>query len=298
MFGYIKPLESELLVKELELYKSVYCGLCRGLNKWVGFFMPMGLSYDATLLAIFRMALEKKPPKFEKKRCIASPFKKKCSVVSCRGDCICYAARAWTLAVYFKLDDDARDGDKGFFKRLACKILKFLIKPSINKITKEDKVIAQLEKDIKTAIDRLSQLEKQKSCDIDALADASGAILGYCACGGLEGQQRDMAWEYGLSVGKWLYILDAFDDLQRDYEKKCFNPLIQHFSSVEKVQNNSENIQSVMNLYIDDALKQLEKLQPTCYNNILDNTTRLGLANAQKKVFSKKTNGDEGNFVK
>ena len=111
MFGYIKPLEGELLVKELELYKAVYCGLCRALKKHVSRIMPMTLSYDCTLLAMFRMALLRMPPRVSRKRCIASPFKKKCGVCSEEGDQLCYTAQVSTLLVHYKLKDDVSDQD-------------------------------------------------------------------------------------------------------------------------------------------------------------------------------------------
>lgn len=287
MFGYIRPLESELLVKELELYKSVYCGLCRALKKHVSFLMPMTLSYDCTLLAILRMALGRIPPRSEKHRCIASPFKKKCSVCSVEGDQLCYTARAWTVLVYYKLKDDIKDRDKGFFKRFFRTVLMWLITPSFRRILKKDSVIKELSVKVRTSLDELGALEKEASCDLDTLAAVSGSILSLAASAGMEGESREIAEKYGLCIGKWLYIIDAFDDLENDQKKNCFNPLILRFGSIESARSNAEAIDAVLSHYIDDAMTQLESLKPTCYNNILKNITALGLEKAGQTVLFK-----------
>lgn len=287
MFGYIRPLEGELLVKELELYKAVYCGLCRALKKHVSRLMPVTLSYDCTLLAMLRMALLRMPPKVSKKRCIASPFKKKCAVFSCEGDPLCYTARASTVLVYYKLKDDVHDRDNGFFKRFSRRFLLWLITPAFRKVLKDD-TVKELACGVEQAIATLSQMEKDQSCDLDTLAATSGMILSLAASVGLMGEEADIASKYGLDVGKWLYIVDAFDDLEKDAAHKSFNPLILRFGSVEQAKDNSQAVDAVLSHYIYDAMQSLEKLKPTCYNNILKNITGPGLETAGRKVLYKK----------
>ena len=52
MFGYIRPQKGELLVREFEQYRGVYCGLCKQLGKSYGFAARMTLSYDCTFLGL------------------------------------------------------------------------------------------------------------------------------------------------------------------------------------------------------------------------------------------------------
>lgn len=282
MFGYIKPLEGELLVKELELYKAVYCGLCRAMKTHVSCFTPMTLSYDCTLLALFRMALERTPPKVCKKRCIAHPFRKKRCVISQESDALCYSARAGTLLLYYKLCDDIRDGDKGFFRRILCRIAKAFMTPSVKKMCKKDAVISALSADLEDAISELGKMEKENSRDLDRLCEASGRLLALCASAGLTGENHEIAYSYGMSVGKWLYIVDAFDDIESDKKKNCFNPLTARFGDTAK--DNAEAVEVVLSHYIFDAAEQLKRLAPTCYNNILNNITCPGLESSGKKV--------------
>lgn len=61
MFGYIKPVRSELKVREAEEYRAVYCGLCNELGKSFGLFAKMTLSYDFAFMAMLFMSLDITP---------------------------------------------------------------------------------------------------------------------------------------------------------------------------------------------------------------------------------------------
>ena len=55
MFGYIKPFQPELKVREAEDYKAIYCGLCKELGRSYGIFARMTLSYDFAFMAMLFM---------------------------------------------------------------------------------------------------------------------------------------------------------------------------------------------------------------------------------------------------
>ena len=77
MFGYIKPVPAELKVREYELYRSVYCGLCGALGRNTTCVSRLTLSYDFVFLAIVRMALIGETGSLERRRCLAHPTKKR-----------------------------------------------------------------------------------------------------------------------------------------------------------------------------------------------------------------------------
>ena len=76
MFGYIKPNIPELKVKEHELYKATYCGLCHTMGKCTGCLSRLTLSYDITFFALLREMLSGTKVEFVKKRCVRHPIKK------------------------------------------------------------------------------------------------------------------------------------------------------------------------------------------------------------------------------
>ena len=177
MFGYVKPLIPELKVKENELYKAAYCGLCRTMGKTTGCLSKLTLNYDFTYLALIRYALEGRTATVKMRRCIVHPFKKRPMLEI--DDTLKYSARASVILTRLKLQDNVNDS-RGFSRlkaRLAKLICLFL--------KKTDKELAPLEKRIEELIAELSEREKEKCDSIDTVADIFGKILKEIALFGL-----------------------------------------------------------------------------------------------------------------
>ena len=107
MYGYIKPLKEELKVREYEHYRATYCGLCHALKRKYGFIARFLINYDSTLLAVVLGAMENAPCKYEKKRCIASPHKKKC--ICGHNKTIDFTATTAVISAYWKIKDNIAD---------------------------------------------------------------------------------------------------------------------------------------------------------------------------------------------
>lgn len=118
MFGYIRPFQPELRIKEYEAYKSVYCGLCKELGRQYGIFARFTLSYDFTFLAILSMAVQKVQPEFGKIRCLINPLKK-CSACHKDGITDRIAAQAM-ITLYYKCQDQL--SDENFALRLPVRV--------------------------------------------------------------------------------------------------------------------------------------------------------------------------------
>ncbi|MBR7147285.1 MAG: hypothetical protein IKD13_00520, partial [Firmicutes bacterium] len=52
MFGYVLVDKPELKIREFDVYKSWYCGLCQKLKERSGFLGQMTLTYDMTFLIL------------------------------------------------------------------------------------------------------------------------------------------------------------------------------------------------------------------------------------------------------
>ena len=121
MFGYIKIHKEELLVREYEAYKSVYCGLCKKMGREYSFLSRFILSYDSTFYAMFLMSQNYKCTGFEIKRCTCNPLKK-CTFCKGGEEALSKAAALSVILAYYKLVDDINDSE--FFKRTLIKIVK------------------------------------------------------------------------------------------------------------------------------------------------------------------------------
>ena len=119
MFGYIKPNIPELRVKDHELYKATYCGLCRTMGKCTGCASKFTLSYDFAFFALVRMALEKTQGQVKMRRCMVHPFKKR--PIMEINPVLEYSAKSSVILTRLKLKDNVNDS-RGV-SRLKAKIV-------------------------------------------------------------------------------------------------------------------------------------------------------------------------------
>ncbi len=229
MFGYVKPMIPELRVRENELYKAAYCGLCRAMGKTTGCLSKLTLNYDFTYLALIRYALEGKSASVKMRRCAVHPFRKR-PMLEIDGT-LKYSARASVILTRLKLEDNVKDS-KGLSKlkaRLAKIICLFL--------KKTDKELLPLEERVRSLIAELSEKEREKCDSIDTVADIFGEILKEIAAFGLEGLNKRIAEVIGMRLGRWIYVMDACDDFDSDKKSGSYNPLICAFGDTLTEEN-------------------------------------------------------------
>ena len=120
MFGYLQIQKSELLVREYEAYKAVYCGLCKQMGKDYSFLTRFSLSYDCTFYAMLLMAVKRSCTGFKDGRCRFNPLKK-CKYALSENDSYSKASAFSVISVYYKLKDDLSDSK--FFKKLLVRLI-------------------------------------------------------------------------------------------------------------------------------------------------------------------------------
>jgi len=218
MFGYVKPLIPELKVKENELYKAAYCGLCRTMGKTTGCLSKLTLNYDFTYLALIRYALEGGSATVRMRRCAVHPFKKRPMLEI--DETLKYSARASVILTRLKLQDNVNDS-KGF-SRIKAKLARFIC----IFLKKTDKELLPLQEKIEELILQLNCKEREKCDSIDTVADIFGNILKEIASFGLDGLNKRIAEEIGVHLGRWIYVMDACDDIEEDRKTGSYNPLI------------------------------------------------------------------------
>ena len=78
---------------------------------------------------------------------------------------------------------------------------------------------------IKKCLDNLSCLEKEKCSEIDETADCFAKILEILFTPDFienENTKRTLSW-LGYNIGRWIYIIDAYNDLEKDIKKNNYN---------------------------------------------------------------------------
>ena len=228
MFGYVKPYVPTLQVREYELYRAVYCGLCREMGRITGQLSRLTLSYDFCFLALLLLSLSASPSHTETVRCPVHPTKKR-TVLASHPALSVTAAAAACLVDGKRLDDLA--DESGFFRvkpillTPLCAAMRTKVKKSTYH-TPAQTVLA----DIQTGLTRLSALEKEGCDSAEKAAQCFGELLSalFIDCGKAltdDPAAHAILSECGLRTGRFLYLCDAMDDLTEDVRRGRYNPL-------------------------------------------------------------------------
>ncbi|MBE6634079.1 MAG: hypothetical protein E7620_07050 [Ruminococcaceae bacterium] len=283
MFGYVKPMKPELKIREYECYQAYYCGLCRAMGGCTGECSRLTLSYDFVFLAVIRCCLAGEQPSYRKYRCLLHPTKRRKTVDG--SPQLDYCANASALLAYHKCRDDLADerGAKRFKARLASLMLHRAYRLA-------SKRYPALDASVKEQLERLREYEKNtQSPSPDEAAAIFGTLMREVFSHGLEGSARRIASELGWSLGRWIYLVDAADDLSEDKKRKRFNPYLPLFGDAP-TQRDAETVRIGLTSLLQEAERAFLLMDsPPCpdLREILANVLYLGLPNAAERVLKK-----------
>lgn len=280
MFGYIKVQKGELLVREYEAYKSVYCGLCRQLGKDYSIFVRFILSYDCTFYGLMLMALDRSCEGFQQKRCVCNPLKK-CTYCKTNSDSLSKAAALSVVSVYYKILDDIQDS--GFAKKTVLRI----VKPFFSRWRKKaEKRYPEIDFAVKTMLEKQFEAEKNENCLLDAACTPTAEMLAtVLSFEGKNETEKRILHQIGYGLGRFIYLADAVDDYKKDKEKGNFNP----FNSIKE--NKFEIMKNNLSHALAMTFDAYNLLEITDFKGITDNIITKGLPTVQEEIL-KKVNGE------
>lgn len=284
MFGYVKPYNPELRVRELEEYKAVYCGLCKQLGRSFGVFARFTLSYDFAFLAMLKTALDSEIcHETERCACIAHPFCKRIRVRE--NAAMQMTARAAMISVYYKLLDDR--ADEGFFRRIGAALLLPFAKRARRRALAFADGVAADEAAAKMSAAQ-AQLEAEKCQIPDAAAEPTAnflaAVLKNCAA---TAEQAAVLERFGYLLGRYVYLCDALDDLEDDRRRGRYNPFLYAGGEAAIAAKNALFL-TTAELSDDFDLLELHR-----YEGILENIIRIGLRAEVIRIEKKLKGGDK-----
>lgn len=281
MLGYVKAFKPEMKVKDYELYKGIYCSLCRALGRIYSPVAQLFLSYDFAFAAVLRLAAAEDGCSFSQKRCPYNPAKK-CMICSGKEE-LDFCAHAVIITVFYKVLDNLHD--KGFKSRL----LAALIYPIVWLMHKKAARLApEVEKIIGESVKRQAEIEQKCEVCLDEAAHESARALGEVIALGFEGERKNSLYTLGYMVGRYVYILDAADDLEEDLKNGSFNPFKAEYGDIEKTKAEfAERVRGMLNLTQSSVLDALDLLEKKRFGDILENIVFDGLTFSGKKMLKK-----------
>lgn len=281
MFGYIGINKPELKIKEFERYREYYCGLCHSLGNHHGLLGQISLSYDATFAAVLLSALYEPVTYRMQSGCVLHPVGKKKYLTN---QIIDYVADMNVLLAYYKCQDDWQD-DRNVLKLTYGATLK-----------KQARLVEKKHpgkaKAIKAALMSIYDLEKKDIKDIDKLSNAFGDIMSQImdvSLRDLDAYDRNRygdMWKgelknLGFYLGKFIYIMDAFDDLDKDIKNGDFNPFVDRYKAglrdEEAMRNFEDYVDRLLMIEATNMAQSYERLPIIHETAILRNIIYSGI---------------------
>lgn len=244
MFGYVMANKPELKVREFERYKGFYCGLCRRLKKNYGRLGQITLTYDMTFLILLLSSLYEPEEMEERRRCIVHPAKRQRMIYNKITE---YASDMNILLSYYHFRDDWED-EKKFSALCGSKCLAGRVKGIARKYPRQDR-------SVKEQLAQLAELERQGVTDPDEISRPFGELMSELFVYE-EDAFQDILRRFGFFLGKYIYLLDAFLDLEEDKKKGNFNPFVQACSEASF----EERMTDILEGTVREAVVEFEKL--------------------------------------
>lgn len=277
MFGYVRPPLGILPQEETARFRRIYCGLCHTLGERYGFAARFILNYDFTFLAI--LLSDREEGEVRESRCPTSPFKKQPWLISSAA--MELAADESVILAYWQLRDGVDDHD--WFHGLKYRSLSAVLEPAYRKAAA-----------LRPAFDRitrrqlrlLSELEAEQCDSIDRAADAFAQLLGGAAEEVDDPIRRRVLSQILYHLGRWVYLVDAADDLKDDAKEGNYNPLALRYD----LQNGiwTENIRAEFAVTLDHSIHMMatayELWDFGVWSPILQATIYTGLFHVGKAV--------------
>lgn len=266
------PLKGELKVREFDVFKGYYCGVCTALGK-INYPTKYILNYDMTFLALFLSSINYETDK-PKRRFCGYKFNR---VNYFENEYIEYAAYMNIVLANRKLIDDYND-DKNYLSLMLSKIFNVKNKKDFKeKINRIDENLLEM-----------SKLEKENSSDIDRLSHLFGEITKE-TFDILEGNTGEVLKYLGYNLGRWIYVIDALDDLEGDIKNNKYNPLKYAFEfKGDKIKDFKDriidNIRFMLYSYLENITKAYELIDIKKNKGILDNIIYLSLADKTERI--------------
>lgn len=285
MFGYVNISCSSIKEEDKKLYLSYYCGLCKAIAA-KNQIARIGLNNDLTFLSVLLSGIYQEEPEFKKDlRCAMHGFRKHDEVII--NDVLDYTSDMNIFLVYLKLCDDISDENK-----LSGITMKPIFKKSYKNILKKYPVIT---KKAEESLIKLSVIEKKNCSLIDEVADCFGKLLETIFVPDFisdENTRKILSW-IGYNIGRWIYIADAYEDMEKDKKKDNYNPLLlANYKNSEELKEDIYNSMTYSLVNIANAYDLLDiKRNDTLIRNIL----YAGLPQRQELIFNK-TEGNNGSL--
>lgn len=278
MFGYVRTDTPYLYIKDDALYRAMYCGVCKGIGEVCGQTARMGLSYDVTFLSVILHNIAGVDVTVEKAHCLTHCIRSK---PMANVDEITRRLGALNTAlVYYKYTDDIKDGDRGKGKRI-------WFKKGMKRVRRK---YPEIERIVRENLARQEETERAKTDSVDRAADATATMLAEFSDYVLQEKATEKTRNLFYAVGKWIYVIDALDDYDKDVKKGAYNPFVLAYGAADRKTllqgKTGEEVQYIFHAIFFDIRENLAGISFRFNRDLSDNILLRGLPMMTKRIMS------------
>ena len=244
VFGYISVNPTKLTEEEKKRYRAFYCGLCHTLGERYGSAGRATLSNDMTFLSLLLSALYEPTETVLNERCTLHPARRHMAVLH---EGTNYAADMNILLAYHKCEDDVSD-EASMRGRVGKRALKKAYEQVKKTWPRQAETVAK-------CLSEIARIENKESEDLDALTRLSGRMLGECFVW-REDAFAPYLRDLGGALGKFVYLMDAYEDYDHDLKHRQFNPL----KSLHAQDDYEERIEEILTMEMAACVRAYDDL--------------------------------------
>ncbi len=262
MIGYVTVNRGELKVKELGIYQAFYCGVCRDIKEKFGQIPRMTLSYEMTFLAMLLTSVYDAPKSVRRLKCLLHPAERRACI---RNEFTSYAADMCLITSYHNLMDNWTDE-----KSAKSLVFARLIRNGYKEAAKRNKRQAAA---VVKCIRETRKVEASGDDNIDLASGLTGHMLEE-----IFKYKEDDIWNrdlgrMGFYLGKFIYLMDAYDDLEEDIKNESYNP----FAKMVESEDFEKWAKEILTMMAAEAAAALERLPVIDFIDIFRNILYSGI---------------------
>jgi len=257
-----------LYIKDFMLYKAMYCGLCKGIGEACGQMARIGLTYDVTFLSVLLHNMSGTDVKIEKQNCFEHTLRKR--PIAAVDSLTRELGALNTVLAYYKLTDDIGDEGKGRGRRI-------WFKAGFRRAKKQYPALVRLVGDY---MRRQAETEKQKTASPDMAADPSAMLMRSLSDYFLKEHATDNSRGLFYGLGKWVYLIDALDDYDKDKKKGGYNPFVLAYGAENRkalMEKNGEEISFLFDTLFYSIRENLAGIRFFFNRDLTDNVILRGI---------------------
>ncbi len=284
MFGYIRTDQPYLYIKDQTLYNAMYCGLCKAIGKTCGQSARFALSYDLTFFSVLMHNISGTDVKVEKQHC-ATHFIGKRKPMANVDEITEMLGAVNTVLAYYKVCDDIEDENKGGVKKM-------MLQKGFKRAKKR---YPELERIARENLKKQAETEKNHVASLDVSADRTATMVAEISNEILKEKKTEFTERLFYLIGKWIYLIDALDDYDKDIKKKNYNPFYLVYgepSKTELTEKHKEDVEFVFHSLFYDLRETLSHIPMHFNRDLVDNILLRGLPKETEKVMNSTKNAN------